>query len=296
MTYPESAHITEVGPRDGLQSLHQVIPTDTKIDLVASLAAAGLPAIQVASFVHDKRVPQMADAEAVVNRLPLDDGVSYSALALNEKGVIRAIGTAIPWIEVSLSVSESQSRVNSGMTVAQARKETRAMIRLAQKAGRHVRATIQCAFGCSDPDEVTLPQVLQVARSLLDAGVDLLVPADTAGMASPATVRHLLESLLPMAAGVPVGLHLHDTRGLGLANVLTALEMGVSHFDTSLGGLGGCPFLEGATGNIATEDTIHLLNSLGVITGIDIAKVSASSRGLSDILSKPFPGKCYRIF
>jgi len=296
MTYPERVHITEVGPRDGLQSLQKVIPTDSKIDLIASLAAAGLQAIQVTSFVHDRRVPQMADAEAVVDRLPLDDGVAYSALALNEKGVIRAIRTAIPWIEVSLSVSETQSRVNSGMTVAQARQETRAMIKLAQKAGRNIRATIQCAFGCSGSDEVSLPKVLQAARSLLDAGVDLLVPADTAGMASPVTVRNLLERMLPMTSGVPVGLHLHDTRGLGLANVLTALEMGVSHFDTSLGGLGGCPFLEGATGNIATEDTIHLLNSLGVVTSIDIAQVSACSRGLSSFLASPLPGKCYRIF
>ena len=218
-----------------------------------------------------------------------------SALTLNRKGMERACGKPIQWIEVSLSASETQSRSNSGMSVDEALVEAAAMIDLAQQEGRKVRGSIQCSFGCVHECEIEVFQVQRLAEKLLNKGVDRLILADTTGMATPPAVRQNLAAILPMAGDVPVGLHLHDTRGMGLVNLMTALEMGIAHFDTSLGGLGGCPFVAGAAGNIATEDTIHLLNSLNVATGIDYAKVAAESRKLSRLLGRDLTGKMYRL-
>ncbi len=295
MNFPKKVFITEVGPRDGLQMEKQVVPTQMKVELIRGLAEAGVPAVQVASFVHPKRVPQMADAEDVVSQIGQSGDVQFSGLTLNIRGMERALKTAVPWIEVSLSVHDGHSQRNSGMTTEQARQEIAAMVDMALKAGRKVRVTIQCAFGCADPSDVTVDQVRQMSQFLVDQGVDLLVPADTTGMASPLTIERVLESVLAVAGDISVGLHLHDTRGLGLVNVMAALKMGVSHFDTSLGGLGGCPVVVGAAGNIATEDTVHLLNSLNVETGIDLAKVAVCSRRLSDFFNRPLAGKVYKL-
>ena len=295
MALPAEVFITEVGPRDGLQMEKQVLPTADKANLIAGLTAAGLKAIQVAAFVHPQKVPTMADAEALIGQLSMTDGVDYSALTLNRRGVERACRTPIPWIEVSLSASEQQSLQNTGMTVDKAQAEIRAMVATARGAGRRVRGSIQCTFGCVDACEIDTPQVVELAALLLECGVDLLVLADTTGMATPITVRRILQSVLPLAAQVPVGLHLHDTRGLGLVNVMAGLEMGIVHFDTSLGGLGGCPFVSGAAGNIATEDTLHLMHSLNIATGVDAGLVAAQSRELSRFFGRALAGKMYRL-
>lgn len=295
MNLPKRVWITEVGPRDGLQMEKQVLSTDMKVDLIRGLVDAGLPAVQVASFVHPKRVPQMADAEDVVARLGVHHQVRFSGLTLNRRGMERALKTSVPWIEVSLSVHDGHSRRNSGMGTEQARQEIAAMVALALAAGRKLRVTIQCTFGCADPADVSVNQVAEMARFLVDQGVHLLVPADTTGMASPVTIERVLAAVLPVAGDIPVGLHLHDTRGLGLVNVMAALQMGICHFDTSLGGLGGCPVVVGAAGNIATEDTVHLMNRLGIETGIDITGVAACSRRLSEFFGRSLAGKVYKL-
>ncbi len=292
---PERVHITEVGPRDGLQSEGKIVPTELKAELVKGLAAAGLQAIQVAAFVHPKKVPQMADAEALIASLTPTEGVQFSALTLNRRGVERACGTSIPWIEVSLSVSERQSLDNSGMSVDQARKEAAAMIDMVRAAGRKVRGSIQCSFGCLNECEVTPQNVLKTAGLLLEKGVDHLVLADTTGMATPVTIRRLLSQILPLSGAVPVGLHLHDTRGLGLVNVMAGLEMGIVYFDSALGGLGGCPFVKGAAGNIATEDTLHLMRSLDVATGVDIHRVAHWARRLGVFFNRELTGRMHRL-
>lgn len=294
MDFPAHVIITEVGPRDGLQMERRVVPTDTKVALIADLAAAGVPAIQVAAFVHPEKVPQMADAEMVIARLPRHGDVAYSALTLNLRGVERACRTAVPWIEVSLSASDAHSRQNTGLTVVQARAATGAMIELAVRSGRRVRGSIQCAFGHLTPGDIAADQVVRMAVELIDQGVEQLVLADTTGLANPVLLRQMLAALLPKVGSVPLGLHLHDTHGLGLVNVMAALEMGIDRFDTALGGLGGCPFVDGAAGNIATEDTLHLLHALSISTGVDPALVAVWSRRLSAFFEHLLPGKRYR--
>lgn len=295
MSLPSKVFITEVGPRDGLQMERQVLPTETKVAIIRDLAEAGIPAIQIASFVHPKKMPQMADAEEVIQHVGRHDIVQFSGLTLNKRGMERALKTTVPWIEVSLSVHDGHSQRNSGMTTAQARTEIAEMVAMARRANRKVRVTIQCSFGCADDKDVTVAQVKEMASFLVDQGVDLLVPADTTGMASPLTIERVIQTVLAVAGNLPVGLHLHDTRGLGLANILTALHLGISHFDTSLGGLGGCPVVVGAAGNIATEDTVHLMNSMGIKTGIDISRVAACSQRLSEFFGRPLAGKMYKL-
>ncbi len=295
MGLPEHVVLTEVGPRDGLQMEAGVVPTAKKAELIKGLVAAGFDAIQVTAFVHPGKVPQMADADKVVAQLPREDGVQYSALTLNCKGVERACRTNIPWIEVSISASERHSRQNAGLTREQAREEARNMIELALAAGRKVRASIQCAFGYIHGGRIPADRILAMADLFLEKGADQLVLADTTGLATPPAVRNMLTALLPAAGSVPVGLHLHDTRGLGLVNLMAALEMGITRFDTSLGGLGGCPFVPGAAGNIATEDTVFLMQSLGITTGIDLEQVASWSRQLSQFFNHKLPGKMYRL-
>ncbi len=296
MNLPNRIHITEVGPRDGLQMEDRVLSIDQRLDLISGLVDAGLPAIQVASFVHDARVPQMADAEGLIERLPPSGSVEYSALTLNLKGVERACHTAIAWIETSISVSETHCLENSGMSVARARQEAVRMIAAGKQAGRHIRGSLQCTFGCSVEMETPVEALVQTATIFIAEGVDRLVLADTSGLATPSTVARVLEAILPVAGEVPVGLHLHDTHGLGLVNVMAALQLGISHFDTSLGGLGGCPFIKGASGNIATEDTLHLMRVLDLETGVSIPPIARWSRRLSEMFGHGLPGKLYRLY
>ncbi len=293
--YPERATLVEVGPRDGFQFEKTIIPTAEKIRIIEGLIAAGLKWIQATAFVHPQRVPQMADAETLIGQLPRHDGVTYTALALNERGVERAHAAGLTHIEISVSASDAHSRRNAGLPLSDARRRGRRMIRMAAERHMGVTAGIQCALGCACEGRIPPERVLDMAEGFLSEGIDYLSIADTTGMGNPRSAAELLEQLMPLAGDAPVGLHLHDTRGLGLANMATALRYGVTRFDASVGGMGGCPFVPGAAGNIATEDAVYLLSSMGIETGIDLARLCGCARDLSDFLGRPLPGKIHRF-
>lgn len=292
---PEQVEIVEVGLRDGLQSEATIVPTATKLDLIARLVAAGLRRVQVASFVNPRLVPQMADADELCARLPAAEGVVYSGLVLNLRGLERARAAGLRHVDIGLSASETHSRKNANMGVGEALGQVAAMVAAARAAGITVRGGVQCAFGCAYEGAVPAERVLGIAGRLLELGVGELALADSTGMANPRQLAAMLEALRPLAGAVPIVLHLHDTRGMGLANLLVALQHGVRQFDTAFGGLGGCPFIKGATGNIATEDTVHMLGQMGVATGVDLAGVAACSRIVAGLLGRDLPGKLYRI-
>lgn len=292
---PTSASLVEVGPRDGFQFEKRVVPTAEKLSIIARLVAAGLNQIQVVSFVNPAKVPQMADAESLIQALPTDDGVAYSALVLNQRGLDRAMACGVRSVEISLSASDTHSRKNAGMSRDEALDQGLTMIDRAVAEGLHVRAGVQCAFGCVYEGPMDASHIAQIARQFVDHGAHTLCLADTTGMASPPAIRNALDTVLPLTGGIPLALHLHDTRGLGLVNLYTALQHGVTIFDTALAGMGGCPFVPGAAGNIATEDTAHLLDTLGIPTGVDLRRVGAVSRDLEVFFQKTFPGRMHRL-
>ncbi len=294
--FPNRVEIIEVGPRDGLQRESTIVSMQDKVALIEALVNAGLKRIQVTSFVHPKWVPQMADAEEVCARIPEEPGVIYSGLALNLKGVERARSAGLRAIDISVSASDAHSRKNANRSRAEALEEFKDMYASAREFGMAVRGGIQCAFGYLKAGDVERETVIEIAREHLELGVDELALADTSGVANPAQVVDLVGAVVPLAGERPVILHLHDTRGMGLANVLAALGSGVRHFDTAFGGLGGCPFIQGATGNIATEDTAHMLHAMGIETGVDLSKLSRVSSRFERILGKlSMPGKLYQL-
>jgi hydroxymethylglutaryl-CoA lyase len=287
--------IIEVGPRDGLQRESTFIPTDEKIAMINALSEAGLRRIQVTSFVHPKWVPQMADAEAVCAGIERKAGVIYSGLVLNMKGLERVQAAGLNAVDMSISASEAHSQKNTNQSLEESVSGFENMVAEARSYGMYIRGGIQCAFGYYEPD-VTQELVVDLVKRHLDLGVDEVALADSTGMANPRQIREMLEAIFPLTADKPVILHLHDTRGMGLANVIAALEAGCTYFDTAFGGLGGCNFIAEATGNIATEDTIYMLHQMGYSTGVDIAQVAAVSRLLQEYLGQQaFPGKMYRL-
>ena len=292
---PRTVALTEVGLRDGIQIESRRIPTQIKLELVDSLVAAGVKHLQVTAFVNPERVPQMADAEALVRRLPATPGVEFSGLVLNLAGVTRAQDAGLRSIEVSVSVSNTHSLKNAGVSRERAAEMAVEMVSLAKAGGLKVRAGIQCAFGCVYEGAVPPDRVVELAAAYAGAGADELALSDTTGMGTPLAVAELLPAVAAVAGDRPLALHLHDTRGLGLVNLMQALAVGITHFDTSFGGMGGCPFVAGAAGNIATEDTVYLLSALGIDTGIDIRGVSGCSARMERFLEKPLPGKLYRL-
>lgn len=295
MNLPEHVTLCEVGPRDGFQFEEKLIPTDLKVEAITALADAGLPIIQVTSFVHPKWVPQMADAEEVCRRLPARDDARYTGLALNTRGVERAHAAGLRYVDLSIATHDRHSHDNANMTVAEAIEQAVEMVRRAKTYDMQAQMGFQTVFGYAAPGDTPLATVLDMARRFVDLGIESLSLADSTGMANPAMIEERVQAVQEVTGEVPLVLHLHDTRGLGLANVVAALRCGVTRFDTSLAGMGGCPFIPGATGNIATEDTAYLLDSLGVETGIDLDAVAAVSQRVEDFLGKRFSGKMHRL-
>jgi isopropylmalate/homocitrate/citramalate synthase len=284
--------IREVGPRDGLQNEEQIVPPETRAELVGRLAAGGLKRIEAASFVNPDRVPQMAGAEDVVAALDRREGVVYAGLALNERGYDRLRETGLGEVSFAVAATESFSQRNAGASVDAALEDGERIVGRAKEDGIRSSVTISVAFGCPFEGRVDPNRVVEIAERLASAEPDELVLADTIGVGTPSRVRGLLERVI--ALGKPVGGHFHNTRNTGFANAYAALEAGASSLDSSVGGLGGCPFAPKATGNIATEDLVYLLEGEGVETGVDLEALIAISEWLEELLGRRLEGYLYR--
>jgi isopropylmalate/homocitrate/citramalate synthase len=284
--------IREVGPRDGLQNEQQVLPPSTRVELVRRLAGAGLKRIEAASFVNPARVPQMAGAEEVAAALNGAGGVEYGGLALNLRGYERLRQTQLDEVSFALAATESFSQRNAGASVEESIAAAEQIAARAHEDGRRASLTISVAFGCPFEGHVDPDRVVAIAERLAVTQADELVLADTIGVATPTHVGRLLERVATF--GKPLGGHFHNTRNTGFANAYAALEAGVSTLDASVGGLGGCPFAPKATGNIATEDLVYLLEGEGVETGIDLEALIAVSGWLEELLGRRLEGYVYR--
>ncbi|MFE9534346.1 hydroxymethylglutaryl-CoA lyase [Streptomyces sp. NPDC006691] len=292
---PARVRIHEVGARDGLQNEKSVVPTEVKAEFVHRLAAAGLTTIEATSFVHPKWVPQLADAEALFPMLGDLDGVALPVLVPNERGLDRALALGARRIAVFASATESFAKANLNRTVDESLAMFEPVVTRAKEHKAHVRGYLSMCFG--DPWEGAVPvhQVVRVAKALVDMGCDELSLGDTIGVATPAHVQTLLAEL--NEEGVPtssLGVHFHDTYGQALSNTLAALQHGVSTVDASAGGLGGCPYAKSATGNLATEDLVWMLQGLGIDTGVDLGLLTATSVWMAGQLGRPSPSRTVR--
>lgn len=300
---PMSGHSTkqielcEVGPRDGFQFESVAIPTSLKLDVIRSLMASGIPRIQATSFVHPGKVPQMADAEEVIAALQSEaatSGTILTGLALNERGVDRAAASGLTHIDLSIATNEQHGKDNANMSVEEGVQRAQLMIDRALEAGCQVQLGLQTVWGYRSPGDTPLNLITRLAARFADTGLESFSLADSTGMANPQAIKSTVEAV-QSETDVPLVLHLHDTRGLGIANILAAVECGVTRFDTSLGGMGGCPFIPGATGNVATEDVVWALEQSGYPSGIDSAQVAQASRTLATHLDKPLSGKLWSL-
>ncbi len=286
MPLPARVKIVDVGPRDGLQNEKQMIPADVKIELVDRLTAAGFGAIEVTSFVSPKWVPQMSDGAEVMSRIRRKPGIVYSVLVPNMKGFEGALATRPDEIVVFGAASEAFSQKNINCSIAESIERFQPVVTAARSHGMHVRGAISCALGCPYQGEVAPDAVRYVAQLMHDIGVQHVGVADTIGTGTPEKTKRAMDAALQVYELADVSGHFHDTYGMATANVYACLELGIASFDTSIAGLGGCPYAKGATGNVATEDVLYLLNGLGIETGIDFTQVVATGQWISAILER----------
>ncbi|MBK9304423.1 MAG: hydroxymethylglutaryl-CoA lyase [bacterium] len=288
--------IHEVGLRDGLQAEKQVVPTGQKLAWIRSLVAAGLDIVQVGSFVHPEKVPQMADTDELFRALDAASrgGTILSGLVLNEKGLERGLACGVDLFCLGVSASETHSLKNTGMGSAEAQRRIIAAAAEAVAAGKRVQVSVQSAFGCGFEGPIPQERVLDIVRAYLEAGLTNISLADTAGHAHPAQVRRLFGEILQLAPEIRCTCHFHDTYGLGMANIHAAMESGVTSFETSFAGLGGCPFTKVAAGNVATEDLVHALRRGGLRTEIGLEGIVAVAREVAAHFGREMPGRVHR--
>lgn len=294
MTLPSTARIVEVGPRDGLQNEKAIVGTAAKVQFVDALSAAGHQVIEVSAFVSPKWVPQMADAADVFAGITRRPGVRYAALVPNLAGLDRAVAAGVGEVAIFAAASETFSKKNINQSIDESMTTYKAVCDKALAAGLRVRGYLSTCFGCPFEGSVAPARVADVAQRLLDIGVFEVAVSDTIGVAHPGQVPAVLDAV---TAAVPIGqlaLHFHDTRGTALANVLAGLQYGVSTFDSSAGGLGGCPYAPGASGNLATEDLLYMLDGLGISTGVSLSGVMAASLAIEPALDHRLPSRYVR--
>ena len=290
MRLPDQVTIVEVGPRDGLQNEAELIPTAIKIELVNRLARVGLRHIEVSSFVHPKWVPQLKDADQVFGTIERQPVVNYMALVPNERGYERAIACGATAIRLVVSASQALNYSNFRRTVQESLIECERIIQRAAQDSVWVGGIVAAAFGCPYEGEVPISQVLAVARAFQSLGAQEIILADTAGMGDPRQVYRITYQVRERLGEVKLGCHFHNTRNTGYANIVAAMQAGIASFDSSIGGLGGCPYTPGATGNVATEDTVHMLVRMGVRTGINLEELIEIARWLQSVLGRALPG------
>jgi hydroxymethylglutaryl-CoA lyase len=285
--------IREVGPRDGLQN-EDPVPVDAKVRLLDALSRTGVGRIEAVSFVHPKAIPQMADADEVWERADKSADVRYSALIPNSRGAQRAIDAGFREIEVVVSASDTHNRKNLNRSTDESLDDIAALIPMLHDAGASAEVIVATSFGCPYEGDVDPARVAGIVDRVMADGADRVAFGDTTGMATPRRVRDLVTAVRDRQPDVPVLLHFHNTRGTGLANILTALELGIDEFDASVGGLGGCPYAPGASGNVATEEVVHMLHDMGIETGIDLEALLEAAALAEEIVGRRLPSGVLR--
>ncbi|NMG00653.1 hydroxymethylglutaryl-CoA lyase [Aromatoleum toluolicum] len=286
MKLPQNVRIVDVGPRDGLQNEKQIVSTETKVELIARLADAGLTAIEATSFVSPKWVPQMGDNAEVMARIARRPGVAYPVLTPNLKGFEAALAAGAAEVAVFGAASESFSQKNINCSIAESLERFRPVTEAAHAAGVKVRGYVSCVAGCPYEGPVAPQKVAEVAATLMDMGCYEVSLGDTIGSGNPANISRMLEAVIKRVPVERLAGHYHDTYGMAAANIYASLQMGVSVYDASVGGLGGCPYAAGASGNVATEDVVWLLNGLGIDTGIDVERLVDIAAWISAVLGR----------
>ncbi|ANB61386.1 hydroxymethylglutaryl-CoA lyase [Anoxybacteroides amylolyticum] len=277
MKWPKHVTIKEVGPRDGLQNEAVTVATEDKIAWIQQLANTGLTYIEITSFVSPKWIPQLSDSYEVATNIERIEGVTYAALVPNQKGLEKALAANVDEVSVFMSASETHNRKNINKSIAETFPILADVVREAKAAQKTVRGYVSTVFGCPYEGMVSIEQVSDVAEKLLDMGIDELSLGDTIGVANPRQVEQVLTVLLKRFPKEKLAMHFHDTRGTALANVLMSLQMGITTFDSSLGGLGGCPYAPGASGNVATDDLLYMLHGMGISTGVDLDRLTEAA-------------------
>jgi len=294
ISYEGAITIVEVGPRDGLQYESIFFPTQKKIELVNLLSQTGLSRIEVTSFVHPEVIPHLRDAVEVIQGIEKRPGVVYSALAPNLKGCERAVQTAVDEIALFVSASETHNRKNVGMSISESLKGFEAVAKTALEAGKTLRGYVITAFGCPYEGRIPVGRVKNIIRTYADIGVSEISLGDTTGMANPKRTREVFLEVMDGVSDLRVAAHFHNSRGLGLANAYAALEAGVRVFDSSIGGLGGCPTAVGAMGNIPTEDLANMMEEMGFATGLDFERLRSAATLVRDVLQTELPSHIFR--
>lgn len=291
MHLPKKVQLKEVGPRDGLQNEVQYIPTEQKIQWIHALAQTGLDYIEVTSFVHPKWIPQLADAQEVLRSLKRQSGITYAALVPNVNGLERALAVDVDEVSVFMSASERHNKRNINKSIQQTFPILEEVVKQARQAGKRVRGYISTVISCPYEGVISPTKVAQVAERLLSMGVYEISLGDTIGVGVPTQVEALLHELLKYFPIEVFAMHFHDTRGTALANIVKSLEMGVTKFDSAVGGLGGCPYAKGASGNVATEDLLYLLTEMGIETGVQMEPLVRAALYMEHTLGKALHSK-----
>ncbi len=296
MSFPKQVRIVEMGVRDGLQNLKQTVPTELKLGMIHDLADAGIPSIEIASFVSPKWVPQMADAGEILAGLKPIDGVDYPVLTPNLKGLVRALDAGVKEIGVFGAASEGFCQKNTNCSVEESLVRIADTVERALLKGVKVRGYVSCVLGCPFDGDADYNAIADYAARLFEMGCYEISLGDTVGMGTPLEAKKMLATVAKKVPMDKLAIHFHDTRGQALANIFACLELGVSVIDSSVAGLGGCPYAPGATGNVATDDVVYMLHGMGIETGIDLEKVCKIGDGVCDFLDIPNQSRIARVF